>query len=341
MTDNRIWRALADSTRREILDWLRQRPHTTGELAERFAMSRFGVMKHLSVLVDAKLVLVRRDGRTRWNHLNVAPLVDAIDRWAGPYQRSWANSLLRIRDLSEKGTGERKMAHTQATPVDSPVPVSRIIHIEQEIEIDAPSERVFHALTAEIDAWWTHPYRIFAGQDSRIEFDARMGGALVERADGGEALWGTVTGLEAGRWIEVTGRIGMAGAVLAVVSFTVEPRAKGSLLTLSHRATGEVDEETQANYDAGWRELLAKRLVAHLRAHPSAPTGVGGFGPDGSDARIISNIHVVIVYVEDQGRIVDFFIEKLGSKSEPTPRCLRDAAGSRSRRRGRRPAWQC
>ncbi len=60
------WRALADPPRRRILDLLRRRPTTTAELAAQFECTRFGVMKHLGVLVDAGLVVVRREGRQRW-----------------------------------------------------------------------------------------------------------------------------------------------------------------------------------------------------------------------------------------------------------------------------------
>jgi len=80
-----VWRALADPTRRAILDLLRERPRTTGELTEAFPTSRFAVMKHLAVLQKAGLVVVRRRGRERWNHLNGVPLRTAYERWMRPY----------------------------------------------------------------------------------------------------------------------------------------------------------------------------------------------------------------------------------------------------------------
>ena len=69
-----MWKALADETRRAILDILRKSPRTTGELAAQFPVTRFAVMKHLRVLVDAGLVLVERKGRKRWNVLNPVPI---------------------------------------------------------------------------------------------------------------------------------------------------------------------------------------------------------------------------------------------------------------------------
>ena len=63
----RVWRALADASRREILDRLAERPLTTGEIVSRFedSLCRTAVMKHLDVLVQANLVVIRRRGRQR------------------------------------------------------------------------------------------------------------------------------------------------------------------------------------------------------------------------------------------------------------------------------------
>jgi DNA-binding transcriptional ArsR family regulator len=79
-----IWKALADSSRRRLLDRLRDGPRTTGDLCHSFPTSRFAVMKHLDVLAGAGLVVVERRGRERWNHLNPAPL-RAIEHWLGAY----------------------------------------------------------------------------------------------------------------------------------------------------------------------------------------------------------------------------------------------------------------
>ena len=75
-----VWDALADSTRRSILEGLVDGPRTTGDLCRSFTTSRFAVMKHLDVLAEAGLVVVERRGRDRWNHLDPAPL-RPITRW--------------------------------------------------------------------------------------------------------------------------------------------------------------------------------------------------------------------------------------------------------------------
>ena len=97
-----IWKALADPTRREILDLLRDGPKQTTEIVEQFPqLSRFGVMKHLDVLREAGLVNTRAEGRARINALNAAPLRAVIERWISKYEAYWVNSMLRIKEAAE------------------------------------------------------------------------------------------------------------------------------------------------------------------------------------------------------------------------------------------------
>ena len=102
-TDDLVWKALADPSRRRILDLLRRRPRTTGEIADALPFSRFGAMKHLGALVEAGLVVVeRRDGR-RWNHLNPVPIVRVCRRWIRPFEEGRAAGLLGLKDWVEGG----------------------------------------------------------------------------------------------------------------------------------------------------------------------------------------------------------------------------------------------
>src|SRR4051812_35622099 len=89
-----VWKALADPTRRAILDLLRVKPRTTTEIVDQFPhLTRFGVMKHLEALRDAGLVHTREDGRQRWNSLDVFPIRQIYERWVSPYQEMWASQL--------------------------------------------------------------------------------------------------------------------------------------------------------------------------------------------------------------------------------------------------------
>ena len=102
-----VWKALADPTRRAILDMLAKTPQTTGDVCAHFARSKYGgigrtgVMKHLDVLQAANLVIIRREGRHRWNHLNPVPIQRVCDRWVSRHVRDIAGSANRLKELVE------------------------------------------------------------------------------------------------------------------------------------------------------------------------------------------------------------------------------------------------
>lgn len=97
---------LADPTRRRILDLLRDREWSVGELVTALGVSQPGVSKHLRVLRRADLVNVRQDAQRRWYALNPAPLTE-IDAWLQPYRRLWAGQLDALeRHLDEAAKGE-------------------------------------------------------------------------------------------------------------------------------------------------------------------------------------------------------------------------------------------
>lgn len=97
-----VWKALADSTRRAILDFLRQGPRTTTEIVEAFPhLTRFGVMKHIDVLRAAGLIHTREESRQRINSLNVAPIRQIYERWVGRFEELWTSHLLRIKEDAE------------------------------------------------------------------------------------------------------------------------------------------------------------------------------------------------------------------------------------------------
>ena len=100
--DDLVFKALADSRRREILDLLKDAPRTTGELCDHFQkkLDRCTVMQHIGVLERAELIIARREGRNRWNYLNAAPFRDIYDRWISGYANEAVELLARLkRDL--------------------------------------------------------------------------------------------------------------------------------------------------------------------------------------------------------------------------------------------------
>jgi DNA-binding transcriptional ArsR family regulator len=83
---------LAEPSRRRILDLLRERDRSVGELVERLSLSQPGVSKHLRVLREAGLVDVQIEAQRRWYRLRPEPLAE-VDAWLAPYRRFWTDRL--------------------------------------------------------------------------------------------------------------------------------------------------------------------------------------------------------------------------------------------------------
>src|ERR671932_687579 len=112
-----VFRALADPTRRSLLDELfREDGQTLGALEERFPMSRFGVMKHLRQLEEAGLVVTRRRGREKLHFLNPVPIPLVHDRWVSKYAEPWAAGLSGLKHRLESGMEKVFEIYIRTTP---------------------------------------------------------------------------------------------------------------------------------------------------------------------------------------------------------------------------------
>jgi len=101
--DDLVFKALADETRRFLLDRLFEKDgRTLTELASELEMTRFGVMKHLRILENANLVVTRRSGRTKLHFLNPIPIRQIHDRWINKYQEQHVSALLDLKHQLEK-----------------------------------------------------------------------------------------------------------------------------------------------------------------------------------------------------------------------------------------------
>jgi DNA-binding transcriptional ArsR family regulator/uncharacterized protein YndB with AHSA1/START domain len=249
-----VFKALGHPIRRTILDLLRAGPRKTGELVEKFPeVSRYAIMKHLSALEEADLILLRREGRTRLNYINAIPLQQIYDRWVSRYQSTLASSLTVFRQNLERGTND--MSHTKEFQQDS-------FQIEQEIVIEASRPKVFESLTKDINQWWA--YRL-CGQDSILSFEPKVGGRFVEDAGNGNgALWGVVTYINAPEEICLNGLLGMRGAVNSSYTYKLEEKGSSTILKLSHRATGLLDPDWEQSHSEGWKELLGQFLKEYV-----------------------------------------------------------------------------
>src|SRR4051794_11221991 len=133
MEDEIVFRALADPSRRRLLDLLFERDgRTLTELESQLPMTRFGVMKHLRVLQEAELIATRKVGRERLHYLNPVPIQLISDRWINKYSAARASALIDLKSALE---GRTAMT-TDAKP--------RLVN---QIVIKAPQEQVWEAIT--------------------------------------------------------------------------------------------------------------------------------------------------------------------------------------------------
>ena len=203
-----VWKALADPMRRELLDVLSAGSRTTGELVETFPdLCRTAVMKHMDVLEKAGLLVIRREGRYRHNHLNPMPIQRVYDRWVARHVQGTAQRLSRLKNYVESGIEPNaEPASRELTPSkprnendmsrnETPAHELRSVVTELEVEIDASPEKVWTALTR-----WDRELVAARLPHHRRELEDRLRGpcrgpagrkparrqqlALVHRADG-------------------------------------------------------------------------------------------------------------------------------------------------------------
>jgi DNA-binding transcriptional ArsR family regulator len=231
-----VWRALNNPLRRGILDLLREGPSTTGAIAAATPdVSRFAVMQHLAVLVEAGLVVVRRRGRYRYNHLNPVPLREWYERWVTPLADRTAGELTALRRHVESGRGGSDVA----IALDE----VRVVRLETELRFRATPERVFEALTERVREWFPHSY----GDDrtEAIVIEPRVGGLHYEDwGEGAGHLYGNVTEFDPPRGFATRGRI-MPGSILDT-TYELEPAGEETILRVSKVAVGPMTDDEAA-----------------------------------------------------------------------------------------------
>jgi DNA-binding transcriptional ArsR family regulator/uncharacterized protein YndB with AHSA1/START domain len=240
-----LWRALADPTRRRILDRLRAGPAITGEIAAAFPISRIAVMRHLEVLAEAALITSRKRGRERWHYLNAVPIERLHRRWVRPTETTFASGLLRLQDQVET-----ERVESSRPPVD----------VALDVVIAASRRAVFEAITLRIGQWWGPP-----ATDERAtghSLQPGLGGRFVEHwGDAGGQIVATTTALEPDRYLRLTGPFHF-GLALGDATFELEDAPDGTLVRFSFRAVGAIDPAVIEDIGSGWTTLVGSRLKA-------------------------------------------------------------------------------
>jgi uncharacterized protein YndB with AHSA1/START domain/DNA-binding transcriptional ArsR family regulator len=238
-----VFRALADPTRRLLLDRLFEREgRTLGELhSEVEGMTRFGVMKHLRALEAAGLVVAHKSGREKLHYLNPVPVQLIHDRWVSKYTRPRAFALAALKaDLERR----ESMAAT-ATP-----------HQVYQVYIQASPEAVWAAIT---QPEFTALY--FYG--SRVETTAEVGTPFRHRAPDSDDLWGDNTVLESEpprrlvhSWRSLYDQE-LAAEPPSRVTWEVEPMPGGvTRVTVIHDQL-ERSPRTAASVSGGWMFIIS------------------------------------------------------------------------------------
>jgi uncharacterized protein YndB with AHSA1/START domain/DNA-binding transcriptional ArsR family regulator len=234
---DRVFRALADPTRRKLLDRLYRRDgQTLAELCTGLPMTRFGTTKHLRVLEGAGLVSTRKQGREKLHFLNPVPLRLVHDRWTSKYAAPFTRALGALKQRLEKPMADAKLKHVY------------------EVYIRTTPEKLWQAIT---DPAFTRQY-FYGGE---VKSDWKKGASYVHRApDGRSMLEGKVVEIDPPRRLVQTFSATFGddtkGDRPSRVTWLIEAKRDVCKLTLTH---DDFDGET-ATYKSvgpGWNPVLS------------------------------------------------------------------------------------
>ena len=226
-----VFRALADPTRRSLLDELfREDGQTLNALEKRFSMTRFGVMKHLKQLEDAGLVVTKRRGREKLHFLNPVPIRLVHDRWVSKYAEPWAAALSGLKNRLES-------------------PMEKVF----EIYIKTTPERLWEAITdpdirakynfgAGVRSDWTPGSRVEMGAPNAAGL---LGEGEVLEVDPPRRLVHSMVAL----WSEEVASEGTSR-----VTWEIEPVGDSSRLTVTH---DQLREGANDQLYGGWPMILS------------------------------------------------------------------------------------
>jgi DNA-binding transcriptional ArsR family regulator len=253
-----IWQALADPTRRALIDRLAAGAKTTSQLCEGMPMSRFGVMKHLGILQRAGLVIARRRGRLRFNHLNAAPLHALQARWLSPRAAAVAGAVDAFSDA---------MGDSQMTRSDSE---TGVVDVALEWPVAASVQKLWQALFERPAQWWPAEHRA-CGADSTLSIEPVLGGELREERGAQGIVWYRIVAIDPIRSVDLIGHLAAryGGPATSMLHLEIVPgAAEGtSLLKLTDSVFGRIGPDLRASLSSGWQAILGDGLVAYLEGY--------------------------------------------------------------------------
>ncbi len=226
-----VFKALADPTRRSLLDELFRRDgQTLGELEGRFEMTRFGVMKHLKQLEEAGLVVTKRRGREKLHYLNPVPIRLVHDRWVSKYSEPWAAGLSGLKTELESSMEKVFEIYIRTTP-------ERLWEAITDPEIRAKYNFGVH-----VNSDWKPGSRIDTGHPNA---PAPLGEGEVLESDPPKRLVHTMTAL----WSDE-----VKGEGASRVTWEIEPVKDSCRLTLTH---DQLRDGANPELYGGWPMILS------------------------------------------------------------------------------------
>jgi uncharacterized protein YndB with AHSA1/START domain/DNA-binding transcriptional ArsR family regulator len=262
--DDAVFRALADPTRRALLDRLRERNgQTLGELCGPLDMARQSATQHLGVLEAANLISTVRHGREKLHYLNPVPLWDIERRWIGKFERPRLAALSAIRDSATQNSATTNRAEQKEDTMAGDRPT--YVYVTY---IESSPERVWQALTdADLTAqFWGHS-NVSDWQPGSSWEHVRVDGSGI--AD----VAGTVIESEPPRRLVLTfdapGEPPAGGP--SRVTFDIEPYHEIIRLTVTHENLADADALDAVS--AGWPSVFAnlKSLLETGHVLPNPP----------------------------------------------------------------------
>ncbi len=246
-----VFKALADPTRRTLLDRLRERNgQTLGELCEPLAMARQSATQHLGVLEAANLITTIRRGREKLHYLNPVPLWGIQERWIGKFERPRLRALSAVRQRAEEGSMAGRPSYVYVTYIES------------------SPERVWEALTdPDLTAqYWGHS-NVSAWQAGSTWEHLRTDGSGIADVTG--IVLESVPPRRLTMTFDAPGAVPPEGP--SKVTFDIEPYHEIVRLTVTHENLA--DDDAVEAVSAGWPAVCAnlKSLLETGHVLPRAP----------------------------------------------------------------------
>ena len=241
--------ALADPTRRSILEQLRFGEQPAGELGRGLPITQPAVSKHLRVLREAGLVRERRSGTQRIYAIEPTALHE-LQAWIEGF---WSDALTAFGDTAES-TYERDAMTTTSLPA-----------VEHGIDLRCSADHAFTVFTERIATWWPlHLHSIGAGLEGRTAVDCVIepgpGGRVYEVLENGTQLdWGRVVAWQPGRLLELDWNPSLTTRPYTTVTVRFTPAGDDACrVDVTHRGWELLEQpaEARASYDEGWPVTL-------------------------------------------------------------------------------------